>query len=57
MGDRTEIPQNEIENQKDFMQRVRQSLQARPTEPLAYIDTYGCQQNESDSEKIRGMLS
>ena len=25
--------------------------------PLAFVDTYGCQQNEADSEKLRGMLS
>ncbi|MBR6311575.1 MAG: tRNA (N6-isopentenyl adenosine(37)-C2)-methylthiotransferase MiaB [Oscillospiraceae bacterium] len=24
--------------------------------PLAFVDTYGCQQNEADSERIRGML-
>ena len=24
--------------------------------PIAYIETYGCAQNESDSEKLRGML-
>ena len=25
--------------------------------PTAYVETYGCQQNEADSEKIRGYLS
>ena len=25
-------------------------------QPLALVDTYGCQQNEADSEQIRGML-
>ena len=25
--------------------------------PLAYVDTYGCQQNEADSELLRGMLT
>ena len=25
--------------------------------PCAYVETYGCQQNEADSEKIRGYLS
>ena len=57
MGIRAEIPPNEIEKQKLVMQRVREASQARPAQPLAYIDTYGCQQNESDSEKIRGMLA
>jgi tRNA-2-methylthio-N6-dimethylallyladenosine synthase len=35
--------------------RVRQLN--KPRSPLALVDTYGCQQNESDSEKLRGMLA
>ena len=27
-----------------------------PEKPLAFVDTYGCQQNEADSERIRGYL-
>ena len=30
---------------------------ARGKTPLAFVRTYGCQQNVSDSEKIKGMLS
>jgi len=54
---RTEIPTNEIDRQKAIIQSIQKSLEMRSDPPLAYIDTYGCQQNESDSEKIRGMLS
>lgn len=25
--------------------------------PKAYVETYGCQQNEADSEKLRGYLT
>ncbi len=32
------------------------NLRKRSEKPLAYIHTYGCQQNVSDSEKIKGML-
>jgi len=56
VGGITEIPVGEIEKQKDYMLRIRESSQARPARPLAYTDTYGCQQNEADSEKLRGML-
>jgi len=28
-----------------------------PKGALAFVDTYGCQQNEADSERIRGMLA
>ena len=31
-------------------------LQAGRT-PTAYVETYGCQQNEADSEKLRGYLT
>lgn len=31
--------------------------QKRPGERLACVDTYGCQQNEADSERLRGFLS
>ena len=34
-----------------------QSIQARlPEHPLAYVASYGCQQNEADSERLRGYL-
>ena len=57
MSIRVEITAAEIEKQKSFMRLVREELMARTRQPLAYVDTYGCQQNESDSEKLRGMLA
>ena len=56
MSIRTEIPATEIEKQKIIIGCVREALQARSEPPLAYVDTYGCQQNEADSETLRGML-
>ena len=52
-----EIPIHEIEKQQVIIRRVREANTMRPTPPIAYVDTYGCQQNESDSEKLRGMLT
>jgi len=46
----------EVEKQNSYMQRIREASQMRASQPLAYVDTYGCQQNEADSEKLRGML-
>ena len=52
-----EIPEHEIEKQNTIMRLVRTANAARSDPPLAYVDTYGCQQNEADSEKLRGMLA
>lgn len=52
-----EISTADIEQQKIIIERVRLRHEKAETKPLAYIDTYGCQQNESDSEKLRGMLN
>lgn len=53
----SQIPQADIESQKTIMEKVREKNKTLDSSPLAYVDTYGCQQNESDSEKLRGMLS
>ena len=56
MENRAEVSASETEKQRLLMHRVNQHNQTREIQPLAYVDTYGCQQNESDSEKLRGML-
>ena len=56
MDTRVEVSAGDIEKQKAFMQMIRETIQERNKQPLAYVDTYGCQQNEADSEKLRGML-
>lgn len=51
---RQEIPQEEIGRQLEICARIRCGFDGRRV--LALVDTYGCQQNESDSERIRGYL-
>ncbi len=51
------ISQEEIQRQRDYCAEIRGQNQLRAEPPLAYVDTYGCQQNEADSELIRGMLT
>ena len=53
----TLISPADVEQQLAFCQSVAE-LTARWPEgkPLAFVDTYGCQQNEADSERIRGYL-
>ena len=43
--------------QRDICAQIAQRFDAQGRRPLALVDTYGCQQNEADSEKLRGMLS
>ncbi len=52
-----EVTQAELARQRELMDRLFAANAALPKPPLAFVDTYGCQQNEADSEKIRGMLA
>ena len=56
VGKSIEVDENELNTQKQHMQKVYEVLQLQKKQWYAYVDTYGCQQNESDSEKLRGML-
>ncbi len=47
----------EIQQQLAHCDAVAQLTAQWPDRPLAFVDTYGCQQNEADSERIRGYLS
>ena len=51
---RREIPAADIQRQRDICEKIRASL--GEGERFAMVDTYGCQQNESDSEVLRGYL-
>ena len=53
----TIIPQEQVERQLAFCREVAQLTAQWPEQPLAFVDTYGCQQNEADSERIRGYLA
>lgn len=51
------ISEQQISVQKEFINKIRAYNKARAVQPKAFVVTYGCQQNENDSERIRGMLS
>ena len=55
------IAPEELAEQRRYIGRVRAYYEARFGDayhaPLAYVHTYGCQQNVSDSEHIKGMLA
>lgn len=52
----TVISPEALRRQQGFCGEIREYWAAQGVTPVAYIDTYGCQQNEADSERIRGML-
>jgi len=56
VGKRQEAIATDMDRQISIMQEMREASLSLATQPLGYVDTYGCQQNESDSEKLRGML-
>ncbi|MDD4715146.1 MAG: tRNA (N6-isopentenyl adenosine(37)-C2)-methylthiotransferase MiaB [Oscillospiraceae bacterium] len=61
MGERAKtVSAEEMGRQREFMELVRAENELLRKEngrqPSALVETYGCQQNEADSEQIRGML-
>lgn len=54
---RKTIAPEEIARQEDICKEIFESVAAVGNRPLAMVDTYGCQQNEADSEKLRGYLT
>ncbi len=52
----TVISQEELRRQAELCNEIKEYWQAQGITPVAFVDTYGCQQNEADSERIRGML-
>ena len=52
----TVISNEELQAQLSFCNNIRAYWLERDTVPTAYVETYGCQQNEADSERIRGLL-
>ena len=52
----TVISQPELDRQAAICREIASYWKAEGRTPLAFVDTYGCQQNEADSERIRGML-
>ena len=52
----TVISQEALQQQLAFCSQIKEYWHSQSITPLAYVETYGCQQNEADSERIRGLL-
>ena len=55
-GKTTVISPEALQKQAAFCNDILSYWHDRDRVPQAYVETYGCQQNEADSEKLRGML-
>lgn len=51
------IDNSEIEKQKQIAKAVKSGFESSGLKPLVYAETYGCQQNEADTERILGACS
>ena len=53
----TVISREELNVQFSYCDKIAALWQTQGCTPTAYVETYGCQQNEADSEKLRGYLA
>ena len=53
----TRITTEQVSQQLDTCAKIHALWMSQGVTPKAYVETYGCQQNEADSERIRGMLA
>ena len=50
------VSDEEMRRQHEYIRRLNAEFLSRGGQPFAFVETYGCQQNNSDSERIKGML-
>ena len=53
----TVVSQEQLQKQFSCCDKIAAFWQNEGCVPTAYVETYGCQQNEADSEKLRGYLT
>ena len=51
------ISESQLQQQLMLCDKIAAYWHEQDITPAAYVETYGCQQNEADSEKIRGYLA
>ena len=50
------VPEADLIRQKGFEGKIKEMFTAREAHPVACVDTFGCQQNVADGQKLMGML-
>jgi len=51
------VPQADLDRQREFEEKIRAMFAAREAHPIACVDTFGCQQNVADGQRLMGMLA
>ena len=51
------VSAEELARQKEYMRKVRAMNDVLTRAPTALVDTFGCQQNVADGERLAGMLT
>ena len=51
------VPAEDLARQRDFQEKIRRMFETRQAHPRACVDTFGCQQNVADGQKLMGMLA
>ena len=50
------VPEADLARQRDFEEKIHKMFADREAHPVACVDTFGCQQNVADGQRIMGML-
>ena len=56
MSQTRQITESELARQREYERMIFQRFAEREAHPVALVDTFGCQQNVADGERIAGML-
>ena len=51
------VPEADLAVQRDFQKKIKDMFAGREAHPVACVDTFGCQQNVADGQKLMGMLT
>jgi tRNA-2-methylthio-N6-dimethylallyladenosine synthase len=50
------VREADLDRQREFEKKIRAMFEGRQAHPVACVDTFGCQQNVADGQKLMGML-
>ena len=55
-GEKVLVSREDLARQQMFEEKIRAMFASRQAHPRACVDTFGCQQNVADGQKLMGML-